>query len=530
MLDLILKGGTIFDGSGGGGFPGDVGIEGDRIAQVGKLDDAQAVRVIDCRGFSVAPGFVDMHSHSDLTLFVEPEASAKIRQGVTLELLGQDGLSVAPISERNLPEIKSQLAGLLTDPPIPWRWRRVKDYLNALDRKTAINVAYLVPHSALRWEVVGFEGRPATTKEIEAMAALLKESLQEGAVGLSTGLVYPPNCYAEKEEMLALARATAEEGGIFVVHIRNEADYAVEAIEEMIEIGRKTGCPIHISHLKVSGRENWWKMDRLIERLEEARAKGLDLTCDLYPYTAGCTILSGLLPPWAHEGGPSKTLTLLKDPKARAKMRSEMETPGPCRWENRVRNAGYEGIMISSVKSDANRRFLGKSLAQIAEEWGTDPAEAAFDILVEEELHVTMIIFGQSEANVEKAMRCSFQMFGTDGVPGKRPHPRLYGTFPRALGLYVREKRLLSLHEAIRKMSFLPVKRLGLSDQGLVKEGMRANLTIFDPDRVIDRATYEEPTRYPEGIDSVIVNGVVVVERGVQQDTLPGRVIRHGDS
>ena len=524
MLDLVLRSGMVFDGTGVDGFLADVGIQGEWIREIGELSRVPARRIMDCTGLTVTPGFIDMHTHSDLDLLVDPYSSPKVRMGVTLEVLGQDGISVAPMRPEHVTQVKRQLAGLLGDHPIEWRWRRVGDYLALLDRRTAVNVSYLVPHGALRWWVVGFDDRPATPQEIDAMCALLRESIEEGAVGTSTGLIYPPCVYAGWDELVALATTTAKVGGFWVVHIRDEGNRCLESLQEMLDLGRASGCPIHISHFKVVGRRNFDKADRQVELIEAAIRDGLPVTCDQYPYTAGCTVLGACLPHWVHAGGASETLRRLADPGERARVRAEMEVPDPDGGPPIVHHTTYDAIIIATVVGEKNQDAVGKSIAHLAKMRGKEPAETLFDLLLEEGMKVTMIVHHQSEDVVRKYIRLPFQTFSTDGIRGTRPHPRLYGTFPRALGRYVREQRLMTWADAIRRMTGAAAKRLGLADQGLIQAGMRASITVFDPDRIIDRATYDDPVQDPEGIRYVLVNGQIVLEDGRETRVLPGRV------
>jgi N-acyl-D-amino-acid deacylase len=525
MLDIVLRNGTVFDGTGTDGIRADVGIAGEHIREIGDLARVPAHRVLDCAGLYVTPGFIDMHAHSDLDLFVDPQSSPKVRMGVTLEVLGQDGISVAPIRPESVPQVKVQLAGLLGDYPMDWCWGRVGEYLRLLHRRITVNIAYLVPHGALRWWVMGFAARPASPSELDAMCGLLGESLAEGAVGISTGLIYPPCLYAARDELVALAKTTARAGGFWVVHIRNEGDRCEESVQEMLDLGRASGCPIHISHFKVTGQDNFGKADRLVELIAAAIRDGLEVTCDQYPYTAGCTVLGAALPPWAHDGGPSETLKRLANPADRGRMRQEMESAERARtWASQVRAAGYDGIVIAAVMSDRNQDAVGKSIAQLAGLRRKAPADALFDLLLDEGMKVTMIIHHQSEEVVRKYITLPFQTVGTDGIRGKRPHPRLYGTFPRVLGRYVREARLMGWADAIRRMTGAAAARLGVSDQGLIRTGMRGSITVFDPERIIDRATYDDPIRDPEGIRYVLVNGQMALEDGRETRVLAGRV------
>jgi N-acyl-D-amino-acid deacylase len=524
MLDLLLRNGTVFDGTGADGARVDVGIQGEWIREIDDLSTTPAHRVLDCAGLFVAPGFIDMHSHSDLDLLVEPQSSPKIRMGVTLEVLGQDGISVAPIRPAHVPRVKAQLGWLLGDYPMAWPWQRVEEYLRLLHRRTTVNVSYLVPHGALRWWAMGFEERPATPQECEAMCGLLRESIQEGAIGVSTGLIYPPCIYAGQEELLALAKTTAETGGFWVVHLRNEGSRCVEALQEMLDLARASGCPLHISHFKVGGRADFHKADRLVAMLEQGVRDGLEITFDQYPYAAGSTALSACLPGWALAGGAAETVKRLKNSAQRARIREEIEGPAGDTWENMIRGATYEGIVLSAAASAMNQAVVGQSLAEIGRLRRVDPAEALFDLLVEEEMKASMIIHSQSEDVVARLMRLPFQTFGTDGFRGVKSHPRLYGTYPRVLGKYVREMGHLTWADAIRRMTGAAAKRLGLRDQGLMRAGMRASITAFDPERVSDRATFAEPTRDPEGIRYVLVNGQIALENGTETKVPAGRV------
>jgi len=524
VLDLVLRNGTVFDGTGAEGFRADIGIQGEWIREVGDLSRTPVGRVLDCTGLYVAPGFIDMHTHSDLDLLVDPQSSPKVRMGVTLELLGQDGISVAPMRPQNASQVRTQLAGILGDYPIEWRWQRVAEYLRLLHRRTTVNVSYLVPHGALRWWVMGFDARTPTRPELDAMCALLRESIQEGAVGISTGLIYPPCVYADQNELVVLARTAAKAGGFWVVHIRNEGNRSEEALQEMLDLARASGCSLHVSHFKVSGRENFPIADRLAAMLHQAIRDGIEITCDQYPYAAGCTILGACLPPWAHGGGGAETLKRLTNPADRARMREEIEGPPRGMWQSIVQSATYDGIVISSVATSGNQGTIGRSLAEIARIRKTEPSDTLFDLLVEEGMKVAMIVHSQSEDVVAKFMRLPFVTVGTDGIRGDKPHPRLYGTYPRILGRYVREQGNLTWAEAIHRMTGAAAKRLGLGDQGLIRVGMRGSITVFDPGRIIDRATYEQPTRDPEGIRYVLVNGQIVLEDGTETGVLAGRV------
>lgn len=516
-MELLIKGGRILDGSGNPWFKADLAIEDGRIAAIGRLQ-REAGEVIDAEGLVVAPGFIDTHSHSDLMLIAEPEARMKVMQGITTEIVGQDGLGEAPIRGDLLEDWRRYLSGLNGDPEIEWDWRSFSDYLNRLEKaRPATNVASLVGHGNLRLLTVGMEDRRPTREELDEMRGLLAGAMEEGALGLSTGLIYPPCSYSDPEELSSLCQVVHEYGGIFVAHMRDEGDRILEALEEMITLGRRTGTPIHISHLKTSGEGNWGRMVEVLEVIESARVEGIDITFDQYPYIAGSTFLSSLLPGWAHEGGPSKMLERIRDTASRRKILEEMG-----------RGERWDGILISSVKTEENRRLEGRRLSEAASEMGLTPQELALKLIEEEENAVSMILFSMSETDVETAMRSRLGMVCTDGLVLGRPHPRAYGSFPRVLGRYVRDKGVLSLEEAVRKMTSLPAQRFGLMDRGLLRPGLAADITIFDPRSIMDKATFEDPRRFPEGIEYVIVNGEIAVEEGSYKGIRAGRVLRRG--
>lgn len=526
MFEVVIRDGRVLDGTGSSWLRADVGIEQGRVVAIAARLPGPAALEVDASGLIVAPGFIDMHSHSDLRRLSEPACPDKISQGITTELLGQDGSSVAPVRPEQAPARRRYLAGLLGNPPLDWNWPTFDAYLQALERTAAApNACTLVTHGAVRSYVMGMDNRPATRDEIERMCGLVAEAMDAGAFGLSTGLIYVPCCYAAPDELSALYQVCAQRGGILVSHVRNEADLVLEATEEMIDIGRKTGVPVHISHLKAIGPQNWARMEPMLEGFARARSEGLDVTYDHYPYVAGSTILGAVLPAWAHEGGPDMLLARLSDPHQRRRMRQQMRDGLPG-WENLARACGWEGIIVSGVVTQANKSAEGKSVQQLADEQAKDPLDVVADLLLAEDLDVAMLTMHGDEAVIKAALRFPLHMVGTDGVWSGKPNPRLFGTYPRILGRYVREEKVLELPEAVHRMTGAPATRLGLRDRGLVKEGFAADLTLFDPGRIIDRSSFADPWQLAEGIEWVFVNGQPALAHGKQTEVRSGELIR----
>ena len=537
--DLILKRGTIIDGTGRPGIEGDLAIHRNWILAIdgpGCLDGAP--EELDCEGMVIAPGFIDTHSHSDLRVLTEPELPMKVHQGITLEVFGQDGISVAPIRAKDRPQMERSLTGLLGKLDRDWDWETVGEYLTAVEgAKPSLDFSYLIPHGAVRLNTMGMEDRRATPAELAAMQDLIRRSMREGAVGLSTGLIYPPCCFADTTELIELCRAVAEFDGVFVAHMRSESDYLEDAVAEMIEIGRKSGVRVHISHFKAAGRENWQVIDGVLEMVRIARAEGMRLTADQYPYTAGSTMLGAILPPWAHAGGIEETLSRLASVEQRGKMRAAMLDRSRSEWDNFWKWSGPEGIIISDIPSGRRADWVGKNLAGAAglatkSENGVSEesaADFAFDLLSEERMGVGMISFSQSEEVVQKIMREPYVNVCTDGLLGGKPHPRAYGTYPRMLGRYVRELSVLKLEEAVRKMSGLAAETFRLGQYGHLEQGAQANIVVFDPQTVVDRATFEDSRQLPEGIEHVIVEGEPVIRYGERYSTGVGVAVKSQD-
>lgn len=530
MFDTLITNGRVLDGSGNPWRRLDIGIGQGRIVALQPALPREATHIIDAQGQVVAPGFIDMHSHSDLQVLVEPELRPKIAQGITTELLGQDGLSAAPVDPAASEERRRNLAGLDGNPPIAWTWASFAEYLRALEATPkASNLVALVPHGAVRECVMGLEAAAPTPAQLAQMCVLLDESLAAGAVGMSTGLAYTPCRYAAFDELVALYQVVARRGGILVAHIRNEAEQVLVALDEMVRIGKLTGVPVHISHLKVIGRENWHLAWPMLELFEQARREGVDMTFDMYPYTAGCTVLDVCLPAWAHAGGSAALLERLRTPDVRARMQHDIEQ-GMEGWENLARACGWDGIIIASVASAENQGMLGRSLQAIGQERGRLPFDIMCDLLIAENLHVTMIDHYGSDDVVQTFLRHPLATIGSDGIFGAHPHPRLYGTFPRILGRYVRELGIMTLAEAVRKMTAAPAARLGLAERGMIRVGAWADIVMFDPQTIEDTATYEQPVMPATGISAVLVNGQVAYAAGQVGEQRAGQVIRqkHG--
>ena len=525
-VDLAITNGRVLDGTGSPAQRGSVAIEGDRIVAVGPEADRKARRTIDAEGMVVSPGFIDMHTHSDLVPLVEPGCPAKVMQGVTTDVIGQDGLSYAPLTDETLPYFRTTLKALNGDPAgLDWDWRSVAEYLDRFDRCVAVNVAFLAPHGNLRAAVLGLEDRAPSRSELDEMKRLLDRAMREGAFGLSTGLTYAPCSFGDAHELTGLCEVVARHGGYFAPHMRNYGAEMEAAVEEVIGIATTAGVPLHLTHFHASFSTGKGKADLYLERIAAARRAGLDVTLDAYPYLAASTFLAGLLPSWAHEGGPERLLRRLGDPEARSKIRHEMEVSGsdglqklPAQWET---------IVVTDVENERSAGLVGLSFAEIAGRLGKAPFDCFVDLLVEEKLAVSCLLFIGHEENLQKLVRDPALMAGSDGLLiGRRPHPRAWGTFARYLARYTRELGVLSLPECVRKMTSLPARRLGLPDRGTLRPGMMADLVVFDPDRVQDTATYENPKSYPEGVPYVIVNGQVVKDAGQPTDALPGRALR----
>ncbi|KAB1147759.1 D-aminoacylase [Streptomyces luteolifulvus] len=532
MEELVIRDADVVDGTGDPSYRADVVVDGGRIVSVVKEAAAagcqrpKARRELDAEGLVLSPGFIDMHAHSDLALLRDPDHSAKAAQGVTLEVIGQDGLSYAPVDDRTLDEVRRAVTGWNgPGDDIDFDWRSVGEYLDRLDRGIAVNAAYLVPQGTVRALVVGWEDREATPRELERMRQLVAEGLEQGAVGLSSGLTYTPGMYAGTAELTALCRVVAEHGGYYCPHHRSYGAGALEAYEEMVAVAREAGCPLHLAHATLNFGVNKGRAPELLSLLDEALAGGADISLDTYPYTPGCTTLVALLPGWAGEGGPEAVLARLADEETAERIRHDLETVGadgchgvPVDWDT---------VEISGVTDPALGDFVGRTVQESALLRGEAPWATARRLLVEDRLGPTILQHVGHEENVAAVMRHPVHTGGSDGIlQGSKPHPRAYGTFPRYLGHYVRELGVLSLEECIAHLTGRPAARLRLPDRGVVREGHRADLVLFDPATVAAGATFERPRTLPTGIPHVLVDGRFVIEDGRRTDVLAGRAVR----
>ena len=528
MAKTLLKNGIIIDGTGKERFVGNVEIADDRIAAITQeSDETQFDTVIDATGKVVAPGFIDTHSHSDLELFLDPYLASKVFQGITTELLGQDGISLAPLPEKYISPWRKNLAGLDGDSDdIDWHFKTTEGYLRNIEASgIAINEAYLVPHGNVRMEAIGLDNVIPNDEELQKMCDILRREMEAGAYGLSTGLIYMPCAYSQTKEVVELCKVVAEYDGVFVIHQRSEADTIIDSMKEVIEIGRQSGVKVHFSHFKVCGRKNWDLLEQVVELLEQAKREGIRVSFDQYPYVAGSTMLGVILPPWVHDGGTDKLIKRLEDPELRKKMIKDIEEGIPG-WDNFIDFAGLDQIYVTSVKTEANKDVIGKSLVEIGEMRGKDPYEATFDLLHDEENAVGMVDFYGKEEHIIRLMKRPEQNVCTDGLLGGKPHPRVYGAFPRVLGKYVREEQQFTLEEAIYKMSGRPASVFQLKDRGTLAPGNFADIVVFNPDTIIDNGTFVDPAQLATGMEHIFVNGECILADGKQIYVKPGRVLR----
>jgi N-acyl-D-amino-acid deacylase len=528
--DLIIRNGHIIDGTGSPWYSGDNGIRNGRIVAIRFLGAAQAKRTIDAHGMVVAPGFIDMLGQSELTILVNPHLPSKIFQGITTEFTGEGG-SVAPLNDSIIKADKLSYEHLKLTPD----WRTLRQYFARLEKQgMGINLATYVGATQVRRMVLGDDKVQPTPAQLEQMKSLVRDAMRDGAVGVSTSLQYAPAPYASTEELIALAAEASKFGGIYATHMRSEGSAITAAIDEAVRIGREAHIPVEIWHLKAAGKPQWGQMPQIVAQIEKARAAGVDVGANTYAYPAWFNNFSAFIPPWAHDGGDAKLVERLKDPAIRARIRKEMETPSTD-WDNEWQEvAGPEAILVSVVQNPQLLPLQGKTIAEIAKLWNKDPFDTIFDLLIQDNAYTYVAVFGMSEPDVALALQQPWvsvdndsQGTAPDGLLGQEhPHPRAYGTFPRILRKYVREEKKLRLEDAIRKFSALPAQRMRLGDRGVLKAGMWADVVIFDPQTVTDRATFENPNQLSVGMEYVLVNGVPVIDNGKATNALPGKVLR----
>lgn len=530
QFDLLIRNGKIVDGSGRAAYTADVAIKDDRIVKIGDLSNATATRTIDAQGLVVAPGFIDMLGQSETYLLIDPRAMSKVMMGVTTEITGE-GESIAPINERQIKEQEDFLRrfNLTID------WRTLAEYFKRLEKQgSGVNLGTFVGATQVREYVIGYDDRAPTTAELEQMKKLVAEAMRDGALGLSTSLQYVPARFAKTDELIELAKVARQYGGIYATHQRSEGHTIDASLDEVFEIAQKAQIPVEIWHLKTAYKKNWNRMPHVLTRIKQARDRGLDVTADIYPYIAGSTALSASLPPWALEGGTEKMLTRLRDAATRTRLKKEISAE-QTEWENiYLGSGGPGGVLIGSVVNRELESLQGKRISEIAAEQKKDPLDVLFDLILADHGQTGAIYFMMSEDDMRAAMRSSFVSFCTDSgsratdgpLAGSKSHPRGWGSYPRILGRYVREEKLLSLETAIQKMTGAPATRVGLRDRGFIREGMFADMVVFDPAKVIDRATFESPNQYPTGIEYVLVNGKISVDKGQRTSALAGRVLR----
>ncbi|MFV0379288.1 MAG: N-acyl-D-amino-acid deacylase family protein [Anaerorhabdus sp.] len=527
-MKLLLKNGIIIDGTAEKRYQADILIEDERIKKIGDISDLEADKIIDCKNRIIAPGFIDTHSHSDLDVLENPKVMPKIMQGITTEFLGQDGVSMAPLPLQYIDDWRKNIAGLDGESDkIDWTYETTDNYLKMIEKANpGVNECYMVPHGNVRMEAMGLSDREPTKEELEKMKKIVAREMDAGAYGFSTGLIYIPCAYSESEEIIELCKVVAEYDGVFQIHQRSEADTITDSMEEVIDVGRKSGVRVHWSHFKVAGKKNWDKIDTVLAQLDSAQKEGIVVSFDQYPYVAGSTMMGAILPPWVHDGGTNKVIERLRDPEVRARIKKDM-IEGIKGWDNFVDFAGFDNIYVTSVKTKKNSDAVGLSITELAKARNLDPFTCAFDLLMEEENAVGMVDFYGKEEHVKTFMSRPEMNACTDGLlaPGK-PHPRLYGSFPRILGKYVREEKLFSLEVAVRKMSGKAADAMSLSERGYLKEGYFADIVIFDADTIIDKGDFVDPIQFPAGIDYVIVNGQVAVEGGKHTEVLNGKMLR----
>ncbi len=538
MLDLKIINGSIIDGTGSKAYQGDIGIKDGKITAIGNLEKEEADKVIDAAGLAVAPGFIDLHTHSDMSIIYDRYARSRIYAGVTTDVIGNCGIGVAPVAEDKkqllIDYLGTRIVGTIPA-PLELHWSTFKEYLDYVDEHNpAINVVPLLAQGAIRIKEMGFSKEPATPEQIERMKQDVIQGFEEGARALTSGLIYMPGAYTPKEELAALSSVIGEYGGYYCTHMRSESDDIFEAIDEAIYIAREAKCPLHISHLKLMGKDNWHQIDKLFGKINAAREEGIEVTFDAYPYTAGMTSLSALLPPWVLEGGIEKLMERIQDEKCKEQIKKDIATGIPG-WQNYYAAIGnWKGVIIASVMTEANKWMEGKTLEEVAQAKGMDPYETIYEILMQEKARVQVVTIIMDEEDVAKIIGHPDCMYGSDSMSlstegllsiGK-PHARAFGTQGRIFDTYVRKMGLMTTEEAVKKMTSMPAQRLGLTDRGTLKEGYAADIVVFDPETIADNATYANPQQYNTGIFHVVVNGKIALEDGKQTEELAGRVLR----
>ncbi len=528
-FDVIIKNGTVYDGTGDPGKRVDVAIRGDRIAGIGDFKNAEAKTVVDAHGLAVAPGFINMLSWSTESLIEDGRSQSEIRQGVTTEIMGE-GESMGPVNDR----VKEKMLRDQKDIHYDITWKTLAEYLQFLEKRgISCNVASFIGATTIRENVIGFEDKAPTPQQLDEMRALVRQEMEAGALGIGTSLIYPPAFYAKTDELIELCKVAAKYQGKYISHMRSEGNRLFEALDELIRISREAKIPAEIYHIKTAGIQNWSKQDEFLARIEAAQKEGLKIRADMYTYTAGGTGLDACLPPWTEDGGYPALFKRLRDPATREKIAAQVKTPSD-EWENFYLAAGSPAkILLVGFKSEKLKPLTGKSLAEVAKMRGKDPVETIMDLIAEDESRIDSIYFLMSEENVKKEMAKPWISFGSDeasqapeGVFLKsNPHPRAYGNFARVLGKYARDEKVISLPEAVRRLSALPATNLGLDHRGLLQEGMFADVVVFDPATISDRATYEKPHQYAVGVKHVFVNGVQVIKDGEHTGAKPGRAL-----
>lgn len=529
VYDVIIRGGTVYDGTGAPGVVADVAVNGDRISRIGNLAKAKArIYEVDATGKAVSPGFINMLSWATESLIADGRGLSDLKQGVTLEVFGE-GSSMGPLS----PKMKrDRRRSQKRRRPVPWT--TLSGYLQWLAHKgISVNVASFVGATTVRIHEIGHADRPPTAEELKRMQALVRREMQQGALGVGSSLIYAPAFYAKTDELVALCKAAAPYGGMYISHLRSEGNQFLEALDELITIAREAGVRAEVYHLKAAGKENWGKLDAAIGKIEQARKEGLAITTDMYTYTAGATGLDAAMPPWVQEGGDKEWIERLKDPAIRARVAEEMRSPTDA-WENLMMGSGAEGTLLLGFRNPALRGYVGKTLAAVAKERGVTPEEAAMDLVIEDGSRVSVAYFMMSEENVKRQIALPWMSFGSDAQAmaaqgdfiQNGTHPRAYGNFARLLGKYVREENVIPMEEAIRKLTGLPAENLRLYRRGLLKAGYYADVVVFDPEKVSDRATFEKPHEYAAGVEHVWVNGRRVLKDGESTGTKSGRFVR----